>query len=157
MYIKTKKCELISRLENIGPFHLFFTLSCGEKRYNENFIPFFKEFPELENLTIRYVVENGREEIQIKVDGTEDDWEPMEKVLKENYQSKHEIIRENILSQTLTFDHRVKEFINNIMMNKNSPSSVQYYSYRVEFQLQGAAHLHGTIWCDFEKYFEKEI
>ena len=43
------------------------------------------------------------------------------------------------------------------MMNKNSPLSVKYYSYQVEFQLRGAAHIHGTIWIDFERYFEKEI
>merc|ERR1712059_123889 len=83
--------------------------------------------------------------------------EPMEKVLKEKYQAKHEMIRQNVLSQTLTFDHRVKELIKTIMMNKESPFSVKYYSYRVEFQLRGAAHIHGTIWVDFEKYFEMEI
>ena len=60
-------------------------------------------------------------------------------------------------NQTLTFDHRVQEFIKNIMMNKESPFSVKYYSYRVEFQLRGAAHIHGTIWVDFEKYFEKLV
>ena len=34
---KQKRFELIARLENISSFVLFFTLSCGEKRYNENF------------------------------------------------------------------------------------------------------------------------
>ena len=155
--MRTKKYELIARLENLGPFNLFFTLSCGEKRYNENFTPFFKEFPELTDLEMQYVIENGREEVVIKVPGTEDSWESMDKFLKENYQSKHEIIRENVLSQTLTFNHRVQEFIKQIMMNKDSPFSVKYYSYRVEFQLRGAAHCHGTIWVDFEKYFEKVI
>ena len=157
IYMRKKKYELIARLENLGPFHLFFTLSCGEKRYNENFTPFFKEHPELDNLVLRLVFENGREQIEVKVMGTADDWEPMEKVLKEKYQAKHEMIRQNVLSQTLTFDHRVKEFIKTIMMNKQSPFSVKYYSYRVEFQLRGAAHIHGTIWVDFEKYFEREI
>ena len=154
IYMRTKKYELIARLENLGPFNLFFTLSCGEKRYNENFTPFFKEIEELKDFEMQYVVENGREEVLIK-DG--DKWVLMDIFLKENYQSKHEIIRDNVLSQTLTFDHRVQEFIKNIMMNKDSPFSVKYYSYRVEFQLRGAAHCHGTIWVDFEKYFEKEI
>ena len=103
---------------------------------------------------MQYVVENGREEVLIKDSGN---WEPMDKVLREKYQSKHEFIKENVLTQTLTFDHRVQEFIKNIMMNKDSPFSVKYYSYRVEFQLRGAAHIHGTIWVDFEKYYEKEI
>jgi len=43
------------------------------------------------------------------------------------------------------------------MMNKQSPFSVKCFSYRVEFQLRSAAHIHGTIWVDFEKYFEMEI
>ena len=85
------------------------------------------------------------------------EWDSMDKILREKYQSKHEIIREYVLRQTLTFDHRVQEFIRNIMMNKESPLSVKYYSYRVEFQLRGAAHIHGTIWVDFERYFEKQI
>ena len=157
IYMRKKKLYLIDKIDNLGLFHLFFTLSCGEKRYNENFTPFFKEHPELDNLVLRLVFENGREQIEVKVMGTADDWEPMEKVLKEKYQAKHEMIRQNVLSQTLTFDHRVKEFIKTIMMNKQSPFSVKYYSYRVEFQLRGAAHIHGTIWVDFEKYFEIEI
>ena len=156
IYMRTKKYELIARLENLGPFNLFFTLSCGEKRYNENFTPFLKMFPELLDIEMQYVFENGREEVLMKNPDT-NEWDTMDKVLREKYQSKHEIIRQYVLRQTLTFDHRVQEFIKNIMMNKESPFSVKYYSYRVEFQLRGAAHIHGTIWVDFEKYFEKQI
>ena len=43
------------------------------------------------------------------------------------------------------------------MMSKSTGLPVKYYSYRVEFQLRGAAHIHGTIWVDFEKYFEHQI
>ena len=32
-----KKDELIAKLENLGPFHFFFTLSCADNRYEENF------------------------------------------------------------------------------------------------------------------------
>ena len=156
IYMKTKKFELIARLENLGPFNLFFTLSCGEKRYNENFTPFLKEIPELKDIEMQYIYENGKEEVLMK-DPDTNEWELMDKILRTKFQSKHEIIRENVLRQTLTFDHRVQEFIKNIMMNKDSPFSVKYYSYRVEFQLRGAAHIHGTIWVDFEKYFEKQI
>ena len=34
---------MIAKLHNIGPFHLFFTLSCGDTRYNENFSAFLVE------------------------------------------------------------------------------------------------------------------
>ena len=42
-------------------------------------------------------------------------------------------------------------------MSKSTGLPVKYYSYRVEFQLRGAAHIHGTIWVDFEKYFDHQI
>ena len=34
---------MLAKLENIGPFHLFFTLSCGDTRYDENFSSFLRE------------------------------------------------------------------------------------------------------------------
>ena len=42
-------------------------------------------------------------------------------------------------------------------MNKGSPFCVQYYNYRVEFQLRGAAHVHGTLWVHWDTYFDKVI
>ena len=33
----------------------------------------------------------------------------------------------------------------------------QILQLKVEFQLRGAAHIHGTIWVDFEKYFENLV
>ena len=36
-YWKKKKCEILAKLENFGPFQSFFTLSCGDKRWEENF------------------------------------------------------------------------------------------------------------------------
>ena len=42
VFFKKKRYELIAKMENLGLFHLFFTLSCGEKRYNENFTTFLK-------------------------------------------------------------------------------------------------------------------
>ena len=39
-YWQKVKYEMIAKLENIGPFHFFFTLSCGDNRYDENFSSF---------------------------------------------------------------------------------------------------------------------
>ena len=36
-YWQKVKYDMIAKLENIGPFHIFFTLSCGDKRCDENF------------------------------------------------------------------------------------------------------------------------
>ena len=38
-YWQKVKYDMIAKLENLGPFHLFFTLSCGDTRYDENFSP----------------------------------------------------------------------------------------------------------------------
>ena len=36
-YWQKNRYELIARLENLGPFTYFFTLSCGDLRWPENF------------------------------------------------------------------------------------------------------------------------
>ena len=123
-YWQKKKLELIGKLYNLGPFPLFFTLSCAEKRWNENFTTFLQEHD------VTYIFQDNKE--QCFVDGM-----PLEEFLqKEENISKHEYIRRNILNVTLNFDKRVKEFIKTIVMNKNSPLPVTKYNYRVEFQLR---------------------
>ena len=36
-YWRKAKLEMLAKLENFGPFYLFYTLSCGDMRWNENF------------------------------------------------------------------------------------------------------------------------
>ena len=140
-YWQKKKYELIARLENLGPFTFFFTLSCADKRWNENFTSLLKDYK------VKYLVKNGLEECF--VDGF-----PLNEFLLK-HESKHEFIRKNILSATLNFNHRVQEFIKNIIMNEKGEMCAEYYNYRVEFQLRGAAHIHGTIWIDWDRLEEE--
>ena len=35
-------------------------------------------------------------------------------------------------------------------MSKGNPLSIKYHSYKVEFALRGAAHVHGVLWIDWE-------
>ena len=65
--------------------------------------------------------------------------------------SIHELIRENVLLATRFFDHRVKKFITSIVMGANNPMIVEFYSYKVEFQERGAAHVHGLLWLALDK------
>ena len=81
---------------------------------------------------------------ECKVDGL-----PLEEFLMQN-QSKHEFIRKNLLNATLNFQHRVKTFMQKIVMSKLNPMCVQYNSYKVEFAFRGAAHVHGVLWVDLE-------
>ena len=44
-------------------------------------------------------------------------------------------------------------------MSKSNPMKVKYHSYKVEFALRGAAHVHGVLWIDWENFdaMPKEI
>ena len=128
---------MISKLENLGPFNIFWTLSCGDLRWPENFTSL------LQNETIRYEYHCGQEKVFINNMSLDD-------YLQLN-SSKSEFIRKNLLNATLTFNHRVKMFLKNIVMSKGSPMTAKYYSYKVEFALRGAAHIHGVLWLDWDQ------
>ena len=66
-------------------------------------------------------------------------------------ESLQELIRGNVVSATRYFHHRVKSFINKILLDKSNPLSVQYYSYKVEIQERGAPHVHGVIWLNLSE------
>ena len=59
-YWQRKKYELIARLENLGPFTFLFTLSCADKRWNENFTTF------LQDHTLTYTIKDGKEKCFVK-------------------------------------------------------------------------------------------
>ena len=116
----------MAKLENLGPFQFFFTLSCADNRYEENFTSVLAD-----EYTIVYKVVKGRERAFIVTNGKE---QSLDDFLSENL-SKHEFIRKNVLTATRNFNYRVKNFIKHIVMNKKNPMCVQYYNYRVEFQV----------------------
>ena len=131
-------------MENLGAFQIFFTLSCAEKRWNENFTAFLRDHD------ITYEVINGLEKCFVSEKGGEP--RSLDEFLaEEQNSSKFEFIRQNVLSATLHFDNRVSEFFKHIVMSKKSKMPVQYYNYRVEFQMRGAGHIHGVLWLDLDQ------
>ena len=57
---------MIAKLENIGPFHLFFTLSCGDTRCDENFSSYLAQ----NGYTLEYIVgEDGTTQTIVKKKG----------------------------------------------------------------------------------------
>ena len=42
-YWKKAKHEMIAKLDNLGAFHMFFTLSCADMRWDENFASILQE------------------------------------------------------------------------------------------------------------------
>ena len=55
-FLKKKKNEFIAKLENNGPFQFFFTLSCADTRYEENFTSV------LQDHEIKYEFIDGKEQ-----------------------------------------------------------------------------------------------
>ena len=146
-YWKTAKYEMLAKLENLGPFQFFFTLSCADSRWDENFSSIMRSL----GRKIRYKFDSkGSEETMVI---TEDNQEIKLNAYLEDHVNKslHEIIRTNIMNATRNYNHRVKAFIKEIIMDKSNPMSVKHYSTKVEFQGRGASHNHGTLWVDLAK------
>ena len=148
-YWQKVKYDMIAKLENIGPFQFFFTLSCGDMRYDENFSTFLTEnkyemeyfFNSDSTIETRVLSKDER-----KID------KDLRTFLKEDVsESLHEMIRTNVMTATRNFHHRVETFRKKILMGKNNPMNIKYISYRVEFQGRGAAHIHGTLWLDLKE------
>ena len=74
----------------------------------------------------------------VEVKTTSGDWKPLRQFLDEDVaDSKHELIRGNVVMATRYFHHRVKSFISKIVMSKSNPMKVKNYTYKVEFQERG--------------------
>ena len=149
-YWQKVKFDMIAKLENIGPFHLFFTLSCGDSRYEENFSTFLVQ----NGYKIDYICDRDTNEIETWVlqKGTRNIRKPLYQFLQEDVsESLHEMIWTNVLTAARNFHHRVESFRKEIMMGANNPMKIKYISYRVEFQGRGAAHIHGTLWLDIKE------
>ena len=123
-YWQKVKYEMIAKLENIGPFHFFFTLSCGDTRYDENFSSFLVK----KGFTVKYI-SNEDGSVQTVVKGRDGEDKPLEEFLKEDMdESHHEMIRTNVLTATRNFHHRVETFRTQILKGKNNPMKVKHIS-----------------------------
>ena len=141
-----KKYELLAKIDNLGPFHIFFTLSCADLRWNANFAAILLDI----GYHIKYKVLDDDIIIEAKTENGE--WQSLDDILKSEVgKTHHELIRGNVIIATRYFQHRVKSFLNKIVLNNKNPLSVKHYSYRVEFQERGAGHIHGTLWLDMNK------
>ena len=150
-YWKTAKYEMLAKLENLGPFQFFFTLSCADSRWDENFSSLLR----LLDVTVRYDYDtkDGMDQTTIIY---KEDKNKVKMSLKDYLDNKvntsmHELIRTNVLNATRNYNQRVKAFIKTIVMDKNNPMSIEHYSTKVEFQGRGAGHNHGVLWANVKK------
>ena len=126
-YWQKVKFDMIAKLENIGPFHWFFTLSCGDMRWSSNFTTFLEE----QGCKLIYEVdEEGWENIVIEKDENGILIEkPWKQFIEENIdKSKHDMIRENVLLATRNFQHRVNMFKREVIFGNNNPMKVRHTS-----------------------------
>ena len=137
-YCQKKRYEMMAKLENLGPFTFFWTLSSGEVRWMENFTSILA----LQGKTISYETNAAKETILV-------DNKPLEELLENR--SLHDLVRENVLVVTRNFNNRVRAMIKNVIIDKNNPMYSTFYNYRVEFQLRGAPHVHGVLWVDYNE------
>ena len=125
-YWKKAKMEMLGKIDNFGPFHWFYTLSCADMRWNENFSTILKE----KGYKIIWKQEKGTENVCLKDISVHVEFhkngqikeEPLRDFLNiECDESLHESIRTNVLIATRNFVHRVRAFRTEIMMGKNTP------------------------------------
>ena len=146
-YWQKMKYEILAKIDNLGAFQLFFTLSCADQRWSAN----MAEIMVNKGFTVRFFRNrtNDDQEPIIEVRTVDGNWKPLMQFIKEDVkESLQELIRGNVVSATRYFHHRVKTFINKILLAKSNPLSVQYYSYKVEIQERGAPHVHGVLWLN---------
>ena len=135
-YWQRMKYEILAKIENLGPFHLFFTLSCADMRWDPAFATILSE-KGYSIMFIKTEVE-GLPKMLVEVKTSSGDWKPLEEFLSDDVRdSKHELIRGNVVMATRYFHHRVKSFISKIVMAKSNPMNVKNYTYKVEFQGRG--------------------
>ena len=130
----------MAKVCQLGPFHLFFTLSCAEMNWSENFVTLLKKlYPEI---SIRYEKHNkpnwSGDDNDIFVKYGDEEEMPLWEYVKTLPKSKYELLRDQVMDTTRIFDNRVKSFIKNILLGPGRDKiPISYYTYRVEFQGTG--------------------
>ena len=139
-YWKLFRNEIFARMEQLGPFTFFFTLSSAEMRWPEVILSILHTNEEVKNISYNPGWEEDENNIIIHY---EDKDMPLPEY-KEKYisRNKSQFFKDHFLLITRIFDNKVKAFIKLLTAN----GEVGYYSYRIEFQLRGMPHVHGVFW-----------
>ena len=61
---------------------------------------------------------------------SEDDYKSIKLFIEEDIEETvDDLVRDNVMTATRYFQHRVKQFIKTIMMGKNNDMNIKYYTY----------------------------
>ena len=141
-YWRSFRSETFARMTQLGPFQLFFTLSCGEARWPEVYTSILQD----KGCEIKYKDENDWDGTFESITVYDPNRCPEGLNLAE-YKNRFiknisEFMKDHFVLVTRIFDERVKSFIQKILF----ANKVENYSYRVEFQQRGMPHIHGVLW-----------
>jgi hypothetical protein len=147
-YWHAMRGEMMARINQLGPFHAFFTLSSAELRWPE----IISTILHLDGKSVEIIT--TQKDTIIKVNG----------IMLNDYVNAmslnlHQIIKDNIVIVIRMFDNRLRTFIQEILLSKWTTLNVVYFTYRIEFQLRGLPHAHGVFWFDPEEmkpYYHEE-
>lgn len=164
--------EVYARMQQLGPFHLFYTLSCAEGRW-ASVIAEVLRIREKGKIEICFPEENWDGNMESVTVKTSDEieasvklwWEKNQELyelpevtedvnllvyykwyLKQNIMSKTDFLKDHFILISRIFNNRVKAFHTEVMKKKG----IKNYCYRVEFQMRGLPHIHGVAWLDQE-------
>ena len=102
-YWKTAKYEMLAKLENLGPFQFFFTLSCADSRWDENFSSLLIDL----GVSVQYKFNSDGHE-ETNVDMGDGNIIPLKTYL-ETYvdDSRHEMIRTHVLNASRNYGNLI--------------------------------------------------
>ena len=141
-YWKAFRNEIFARMEQLGNFHFFFTLSSAEMKWPEVATSILHAI----GRKITYTAGWENDENKIEIDGV-----PLPKYKEDNWRNKSQDYKNNFLLITRIFDNKVKAFVKLL----TGSGEVEHFAYRIEFQIRGMPHVHGVFWLRkdiIEKY-----
>ena len=157
-------------MEQLGPFHLFYTLSCAEMRWPSVLAEVLRTL-EKDKIQICYPEDwDGKAEsiivkTSLELKAAILDWKKKQKnfdpsdlefvnlamyrdwYLSQKKMSMSDFLKDHFILITRIFDKRVKDFHTEVMNKKG----IANYVFRVEFQMRGLPHIHGVAWLDQAK------
>ena len=107
-YWQSAKSDLIAKVKQLGPFHIFYTFSCGEMRWSEVFLSLLRS----KGYNVSIPDNWDGNDNTLLVEGKE----LWEYVNEDMSQSKHELFKDYTFLITRLFDARVKSFVKHILM-----------------------------------------
>ena len=153
-YWQQKRYEVVAKLEQLGAFQFFFTLSCADKRWDETFVAILKQrglkisYSKRDDSSNKEQSKYSYQADEILVQEGNKEAVPLDEYMAN--ERLHDLIKENVLTLTMVFNKRVQNFMKDIVRSPSSPMHVKYYHYRVEFQARGAGHIHGVLWINLD-------